>query len=219
MSPLYQPERDIRTARCDEAGAIAEIIATAFDPLDITRWLVPDDTDRIPILTGFLHLTVEHAIAHGTVDVIGNLLGVAVWLPFPTPDINDYDQRLKDICGVHTERFQALDTAMHHTHPSDRRHEYLPFIAVRPDVQTRGLGSALLDHHHAMLDLRGIPAYLEAASPASARLYRRHGYRPVREPFGPANSDARLHPMWREPIPDWTTGDNPGVGIRDRPER
>ncbi|MBN1174294.1 MAG: GNAT family N-acetyltransferase [Micromonosporaceae bacterium] len=88
---------------------------------------------------------------------------------------------------------------MHHAHPAERRHEYLPFIAVRPDIQTCGLGSTLLDHHHTILDLRGTPAYLEAASPASARLYRRHGYRPIREPFGPAGSNARLYPMWREP--------------------
>jgi ribosomal protein S18 acetylase RimI-like enzyme len=188
----------IRRARPGEAGALAELIARAFDPLEMTRWLVPNDIDRIPVMTGFLHLTVEHAIAHGTVDVIGDLLGGAVWLPSTAPDLDDYEQRLKAACGVYTERFQALDTAMHATHPTTP-HEYLPFIAVHPNLQTCGLGSALLDHHHTTLDPRGIPAYLEAASPDSARLYRRHGYQSINNVFGPAGSKARLRPMWRRP--------------------
>ncbi|MBN1173074.1 MAG: GNAT family N-acetyltransferase [Micromonosporaceae bacterium] len=199
MNACHHPAHGIRPAVPGEAAAVAETIACAFEPLDMTGWLVPDRGDRVRIMTGFLQLTVEHALVHGTVDIIGDLFGVAVWLPSHAPDIDGYDRRLEEACGVYADRFRALDTAMHTAHPTGRPHEYLPFIAVRRQVQTRGLGNALLDHHHTLLDLRGVPSYLEAASPDSARLYRRHGYESINNVFGPAGSDARLRPMWREP--------------------
>lgn len=199
MSTVSRSELGIRSARSGEARAVAEVIARAFDPIDLTRWLVPDVFDRIPTMTRFLCLSVEHAITWGTVDVVENLGGVAVWLPSDAPDIDDYDRRLAEATDRWLPRFQALDAAMHANHPSDRLHEYLPFIAVEPHAQARRLGTALLERHHAQLDQRRVPAYLEAAGQDSARLYRRHGYQNINQPFGPAGSTARLRPMWREP--------------------
>jgi ribosomal protein S18 acetylase RimI-like enzyme len=78
-------------------------------------------------------------------------------------------------------------------------HHYLAFLAVHPDAQNRGIGSALLDRHHARLDRAGLPAYLEANDPRNRDLYLRHGYR-VRSvidlPDGPP-----LRSMWRTPMP------------------
>ncbi|MBT8225912.1 MAG: GNAT family N-acetyltransferase [Dactylosporangium sp.] len=189
----------VRRAVLAEAADLSRLIAVAFEPLGMTRWLVPEEGDRIPVMAGFLQITVEHAIVYGEVDVAGGGLGVAVWLPCPGPDIDDYDRRLEAACGAYLARFQALDAAMGATHPSDRPHHYLPFVAVHPSVQARGVGGALLAHHHTGLDGSGVPAYLEAADPTSARLYRRHHYTPINRTFGPAGSRERLRPMWREP--------------------
>ena len=57
-----------------------------------------------------------------------------------------------------------------------------PFLAVRPDRQNVGIGSALLDRHHSRLDRAGIPAYLEANDPRNRDLYLRHGYTAVGDP-------------------------------------
>jgi GNAT superfamily N-acetyltransferase len=80
-----------------------------------------------------------------------------------------------------------------------RPHHYLAYLAVRPDQQCRGLGSALLARRHALLDVLGEPAYLEADDPRNRDLYLRHGYvagDPVVLPDGPP-----LWPMWRDPRP------------------
>jgi ribosomal protein S18 acetylase RimI-like enzyme len=90
---------------------------------------------------------------------------------------------------------------MDQAHPH-QPHHYLLFLAVRPGEQNRGYGSALLDHHHRLLDEAGTPAYLEAASLDSVRLYQRHGYAPLGQPLTlPRRSDPDLWPMWRQPQP------------------
>ncbi|GAB3958082.1 hypothetical protein GCM10027614_74860 [Micromonospora vulcania] len=84
--------------------------------------------------------------------------------------------------------------AANHPHTD---HHHLAFLATRPDRQGQGLGTALLEHHHAWLDEAGMPGYLEASSPRSRDLYARNGYRtgePFRVPDG-----TPFWPMWREP--------------------
>ena len=76
---------------------------------------------------------------------------------------------------------------------------HLALMAVRPSMQRAGMGSALLQHQHVLLDQWGLPAYLEAADPTSRRLYSRHGYLDHGEPFPCTPAGPLLYPMWRQP--------------------
>jgi GNAT superfamily N-acetyltransferase len=109
----------------------------------------------------------------------------------------DYEHRMKEVTGSAFDRACELDAALDAHHPMDPHH-YLAFLAVHPDEQGHGIGSALLDRHHARLDRAGIPAYLEANDPRNRDLYLRHGYvcrSEIRLPDGPP-----LWPMWRAPM-------------------
>ncbi|MGW0507421.1 GNAT family N-acetyltransferase [Micromonospora sp. NPDC003241] len=188
-------------ARLDVADTrwVAERIAESFLVLDATRWLVPDEAKREAVLAGNFEIIVAHAMRHGLVFGTADRAGVAVWLPSvgePLPPPEDYDARLAAACGEWTPRFVHLDElfAAHHPH---RDHHHLALLAVRPDRQGQGVGSALLRHHHAWLDAHGVPAYLEASSEIGRDLYARHGYR-VSEPFR-LPDDTPFWPMWREP--------------------
>lgn len=70
---------------------------------------------------------------------------------------------------------------------------------MRPDRQGHGIGSALLRAHHATMDSDGIPAYLEAASMPSRRLYRAEGY--VDHGDLIVLPGAAMYPMIRQPRP------------------
>ena len=48
-----------------------------------------------------------------------------------------------------------------------------------------------------LFDREGTPAYLDATSVGSKRLYERHGFR-AGDPYAPAGGPP-LWPMWREP--------------------
>lgn len=189
---------ELASEHTSAAAEVADLIAEAFQVLPPAEWLVPDPALRLRLLAGQFAILAEHALVHGVVHRTADGDGVAVWFPReePGPEPPDYERRLAAACGEATGRFQALDALLEDNHPTDPHH-HLAFLAVRPGRQGRGLGTALLRHHHTTLDARGLPAYLEASSERNLPLYQRHGYRtgePLRLPDG-----TPFWPMWRTP--------------------
>ncbi|WP_405095363.1 GNAT family N-acetyltransferase [Micromonospora sp. NBC_01412] len=192
---------DVRVERLGaaETRLVAERIARAFLVLPATHWLVPDDSEREAVLADNFEILVGHAMAHGHVYATADRAAVAVWFPQvgdEVPPPADYDTRLAAACGEWVERFRHLDVLFAASHPH-AGHHHLAFLAVAPDRQGQGLGSALLRHHHARLDADGVPGYLEASSEIGRDLYARHGYR-AREIFRLPDGTP-FYPMWREP--------------------
>jgi amino acid transporter/GNAT superfamily N-acetyltransferase len=161
---------------------INHLLACTIGEGPVACWLTSDPIARRENSPAYFEILVEHAVEHGeiyaTVDPgSGDLVGVAVWFPFtrPIPPPRDYDSRLKEACGPAFDRIRDMDAAFEVHHPTDPHH-YLALIAVRPDRQNLGIGSALLARHHARIDAAGLPAYLEANDIRNRDLYVRHGY-------------------------------------------
>ncbi|BAL86215.1 putative GCN5-related N-acetyltransferase [Actinoplanes missouriensis 431] len=182
---------------------ITTLVAEAMWDGPVARWMQPDMLVRRRNSPRYFEIFVEHALQHGevysTADADGRMSGVALWFPLTAmiPAPVDYERRLKEASDTAFDRCQQLDAALDEHHPLEPHH-YLAFMAVRPGQQNRGIGSALLDRHHARLDRAGLPAYLEANDPRNRDLYLRHGYqvRSVIElPDGPP-----LWCMWRSPM-------------------
>jgi GNAT superfamily N-acetyltransferase len=193
--------RDVTPVDTDE---ITELVADAMRDGPVACWLHNDPEVRRQEAPHYFAIFVEHAAQHGEVYATadadtGRLSGVALWFPLTSliPPPVDYERRLKEAAGDAFDRACQLDAAIEAQHPFEPHH-YLAFLAVRPESQNRGIGSALLDRHHARLDQAGLPAYLEANDPRNRDLYLRHGYqiRSVIElPDGPP-----LWTMWRSPM-------------------
>lgn len=180
------------------AATAAGVIAPAFDALLASEWLVPQDDQRVPVLGRYMLLHVEDALADGgMVEMTADHTAVAVWSPvdeaLPTPGA-DYEQRLAAACGTHAARFLALEKTFAAHHPVREPHHHLAFLAVLPGHQGDGRGSALLAHHATLYPT--VPAYLEASSPGSRRLYAAHGFQDLEE-FTLAEDGPTLWPMWR----------------------
>jgi GNAT superfamily N-acetyltransferase len=190
----------IRRATPADAARVAELIATAFAPLAVACWLVPEPAERPRVLAANLRIFVDHAIEYGHVDLIEEAPAAAVWFhrTGPLPEPADYDDRVAAACGRWTDRFRVLDSLFEDNHPGEPHH-HLALLAVQPERQGGGLGSVLLRREHAELDASAIPAYLEASSARSRDLYLRHGYE-VGEPFRLPDGTP-LWPMWRPPRP------------------
>jgi GNAT superfamily N-acetyltransferase len=194
----------IRNLAPIHTGEITGLITAAMSDGPVARWLQPDPAARRRDSPRYFHIFVDHAVHAGEVYATaegdtGRLTGVALWFPFTAalPPPVDYERRLKEIAGDAFDRACRLDAAREAEHPLEPHH-HLAFLAVRPGLQGRGVGSALLDRHHARLDAAGLPAYLEANDPRNRDLYLRHGYqvRSVLElPDGPP-----LWTMWRPPM-------------------
>jgi GNAT superfamily N-acetyltransferase len=196
VNPALQPT--IVQATSVEASDASVLIAEAFQHLDVADWLVPEPHLRRQVLENNFRIWVDHAVTHGLVYLTDDCSAVAVWLPraaLPEPP-PDYEQRLAIACGDYIKRFRVLGEFFDAHHPSVAHH-HLAFLAVHPDRQGQGLGTRLLRHHLAVLDQLNMPAYLEASSWRSRRLYARHAFNAATAfhlPDGPP-----LWPMWREP--------------------
>ncbi len=204
-----RPAQEQVLAAHDESGLTiaTNVVAGAFYGLQATEWLVEKEQERTRRLQAVFRIDIEHAEQHGQVQLLDRArvddgsrdagIGAAVWVD-RTGDVAqppNFEARLRAAAGPYADRFLHLGELLDKHHPTDPHH-HLAFLAAVP--QGMGIGSSLLRHHHAYLDVHGIAAYLEASSPESAKLYQRWGYRPVGSPFDLPNG-ALFYPMWRDP--------------------
>jgi len=205
MTPPAGPaagDLDATVVRADAADLdiLSLVIAEAFHDLAPSRWLIDDPAARRQIFPRYFRILVEHAMADGVVHTTPGRTAVALWLPIgqdgPAQDA-DYGARLSAATSPWTGRFLAFDAALDRHHPAGIPHHHLAILAVRPDKQGQGTGTALLHAHHASLDTAGKPAYLEASDLRTRRLYLAHGYEDNGPPIHLAGGGL-MYPMWRQ---------------------
>jgi GNAT superfamily N-acetyltransferase len=165
-------------ASAADLDALSQVIADALCPRAPSRWLIADPAARRAILPGYFRIYAEHAIAVGVIHTTPDRAAAAPW----------------------TGRFQAFDTALDARHLAGVAHHHLALLAVRPDRQGQGTGTALLRAHHQELDRDGIPAYLEGSDLRTRRIYLRHGYGDHGPPIQLAGGPC-MYPMVRPPGP------------------
>jgi GNAT superfamily N-acetyltransferase len=144
----------------------------------------------------------DAAFDGGRIDLAEDGAACALWLSVPaeahTEDGEDEAVQLRELVDPDNERVETIARLMAAGHPAGRAHEYLWMIAVAPGRQGEGLGAALIRHVLDRCDREGLPAYLEASSERSTKLYERLGYaftdHTLDLPDGP-----HMYPMWREP--------------------
>lgn len=193
---------EIVRADARQLDLVSGLVAEAFEVLDVTKWLVSEESERRRRLKANFKIYIEHAFEHGHVEVTSDESAAVVWFHHDGAEIPpppDYDERLIFVSGPYLGRFRLLDNAFDAHHPHDVMHHHLAFLAVRPDRQGQGIGSALMAPHHSRLDQTGTGAYLEASSARARDLYLRHGYVIQGGPFYLPQDGPPMWPMWREP--------------------
>jgi GNAT superfamily N-acetyltransferase len=205
-APARGPDARVITADPADLDTLSQVIADAFHDLPPSRWLIASPGIRQAVFPQYFRLYVEHALAHGTVHTTTDRAAVALWLPVGEDTASppaDYAAGLAAIAGRWTDRFLAFDAALDQHHPAGVAHHHLAILAVRPDRQGEGTGSALLRAYHDILDGdRHMPAYLEASSLRTCDLYLRHGYAPRPDaPFYLPDNGPPMWPMVRENRP------------------
>lgn len=193
------PEVPIIRAHPSDTSLVAAVIGSAFQELDVARWIIAADDDREETLAANMEIWVQHAFdTGGVVDMTADRTGVAVWFinDGQADDLPpDYEKRLDDACGAYADRFRLLDQAFAENHPRDVPHHHLAFMAVVPHAQGNGVGTALLEHHYNHYP--DVDSYLEASCRDSRNLYLRHGFQDLSEPFTLPWGGPPMWSMWR----------------------
>ncbi|MEU6226029.1 GNAT family N-acetyltransferase [Streptomyces sp. NPDC047042] len=194
----------IRTADEGDRELVVQLLDGAFQDDPVSGWVFPDQAQRRVTHPKLMAAFLDIVLAEGRVDLTEDGLACALWLSVPAdahPEDAEQDDgaaQLREAVEPDNERVELIGRLTAGIHPAGRAHEYLWLIAVAPDAQGRGLGTALVRQVLDRCDREGVAAYLEASNARSRKLYERLGFdlldRPLDLPDGP-----RMWPMWREP--------------------
>ncbi|MFD9882493.1 GNAT family N-acetyltransferase [Streptomyces alboflavus] len=192
----------IRRAGESDRAEVVALLDEAFMRDPVSSWVFPDEQRRRERHGGLMEAFLDMAFAEGYVDIAEDGSGVALWWSVPAgpapEDAADGPVHLRQAVDPDNERVETIGRLTSEIHPSDRPHQYLHMIGVKPQRQGEGIGSALVAPVLERCDREGLHAYLEASSPRGRELYRRLGFTDLGDaldlPDGP-----RMWPMWREP--------------------
>lgn len=167
------------------AAAARTLLARAYATDPLIRWLFPETEHRLDSSAAWLGLFVEHYLrGGGQVDIVGPapLTALAAWrLPAPVrpvaaPALPTLAGLLTALVGTaRASELGAALSALGALRPAGP-YAYLHFLAVDPDEQGRGSGSALLRHGLARQAGTGLGAYLETTNPRNLEFYAAAGF-------------------------------------------
>ena len=192
----------IRAAGEGDRELVVRLLDEAFQDDPVSGWVFPDAEYRRTTHHRLMAAFTDAVFADGRIDLAEDGAACALWLSVPAEAHADAGEdeavELRELVDPDNERVETIARLMAEGHPAGQAHEYLWMIAVAPARQGEGLGAALIRHVLERCDREGLPAYLEASSERSTKLYERLGYEftdnTLDLPDGP-----RMYPMWREP--------------------
>lgn len=158
------------------------VIARAFENDPLLRWVFPDQADRLERTAAWLGRVAEGYAQHGVIAVDDPQRPAAVAV-YSMPDVPDADEVLPSMRELTrllagAERAPDLAAAFRELHERGP-HEpalHLQFLAVDPEAQGAGKGSAMLRHVTEVADSRRVPIRLETMTERNVTLYRAHGF-------------------------------------------
>lgn len=170
----------IRTAAVTDTEQCLSVLTLAFESDPPCRWVWPDPQQYREAFPLFAQAFGGGAIDRGTAQYYEGFSGVALWLPpGEAPDEESLIGIIQDtVSDEQKDAMFSMFEQMDGYHP-DEPHWYLPLIGVDPVNQSRGIGSALLQHVLDQCDRQRTLAYLEATSTRNVPFYARHGFEAI----------------------------------------
>ncbi len=193
-----------RVATAADAEAVTQIFTGAFHNDPVWGWAFPDSARRAAQHAVFWRVFVDGAVPHEWVWLSAEGGSASLWLPPDCPELRPEDEAalepmLTELVGAEQtailiETFDRFEAA----HPQHEPHYYLSLLGTHPDHRGKGVGMGLLADNLAVIDARGMPAFLESTNPANHARYERHGFTQVGEFSLPGEDGPPVATMWRE---------------------
>ncbi len=174
-----------RPLAAEQKQQAAELLARAFQPDPLMKFLLPEDARRAQVLPWYFGKALNYALRHGEVYADPQMQGVTAWLP-PGHHITTWGYIRAGFLPIELKlgragyhRLQANESYVDALHAAQmpQPHWYLWFVGVEPQAKGRGIGSALIRQKLAQADDEGLPCYLETHNPANVAFYEKLGFR------------------------------------------
>ena len=167
----------IKTATASDEAPTIDVVVRAFSADPVAHWIWPDSQQYHMYFPSFVRAFGGKAFTHGSAYYVDGYAAAALWLPpdvFPDEDMLSSMFQRSVSEQIQKDVFTVFDQ-MGRYHPSEP-HWYLPLMGVDPLKQSKGFGSALMQHALIQCDRDNKLAYLESSSPRSIPFYERHGF-------------------------------------------
>jgi GNAT superfamily N-acetyltransferase len=194
----------VRPGSRSDVQGMSRTLARAFYDDPVWTWFMPDDGTRATQLERmFATLTRKVYLRYGNCYTTDGYDGAVLWVRpgHGKLSIGDFVRILpgwmRAIGWRELLRARRGIDSFEKVHPAEP-HYYLAFVGVAPQVQGRGLGTALLWSILEQCDREQKPAYLEATSIRSRTCYERLGFLTRTEEKLPADGPP-FWTMWRPP--------------------
>lgn len=199
-------ELDVRRAENNDVDALMTALSAAAPDEAVTEWIMRGYPAK-EFLDLYLPEIVERGLAEDEIWIAGaagEIWAVSVWQAVDSAErlhaeaatARELADRAPDIGPL--QRSAYVTELLARKHPRRFPHRYLELIVTVPQYRGRGAGAAILGHRTRSLAAAGMPAYLEASSERSARLYARQGFTRIGEPYALPEDGPTLIPMWFE---------------------
>jgi len=186
--------------------AAGRTLASAFHDDPLQMHVFPDPEERAQRSPAQFSALVRQGSLFGEVFAIEGMTGISAWMP--PGQVTTFEQasqagfqQLPRLMG--NAAFERLGRVLDYLSDAHRQglpaeHWYLVIVGVRPELQGRGHGQALLAPIMTRADAAGTSICLDTAQPRVKPFYERLGFRPAIETVDPT-SGLRLWTYRRDP--------------------
>ena len=195
----------IRPATAAERATVADALASAFADDPLFTWMAGAGPDK-PLepkmrrmFDAFLKLDLAKPDHLVFVDEDGT--GAAIWKhpnkwKVPNGEMVRAMPGMLRAFGTRIPKMIGALNAIEKVHPKDE-HYYLEALGTRKDMQSKGVGSAVMVAMLERCDAEGMPAYLESSNPRNIPFYARHGFEATGE-ISVGKGAPTVTAMWRK---------------------
>jgi ribosomal protein S18 acetylase RimI-like enzyme len=196
----------IRSATAADKAKLADALASAFAEDPLFGWMAgstpnkPLEPKLRILFTTFLKFDLGRSDHLVFTDEDG--MGGAIWKhpnqwKMPNGDMVRAFPSMLRAFGAKAPRMISAISAIEKVHPKEE-HYYLEVLGTRQDMQSKGVGSAVIRHMLDRCDAEGLPAYLESSNVRNVPFYARHGFEATGE-IAVGKGAPTVTAMWRDP--------------------
>ncbi|UAK32339.1 GNAT family N-acetyltransferase [Nocardia asteroides] len=196
-----------RRAGARDRDALIEAFGAAGADEVVTAWVLEGQSDP-GIRTAFVPGVIDRALRDDEIWVAG--AGEEIWSVSIWQHVTSVERFAEEAAEMRTMAEQAPDMGvlrrvayltdlLAREHPREFPHRYLQVIVTRPEHRGKGVGAVILADRLKAASEAAVPAFLEASTERSARLYSRCGFAPTGTTHTLPEKGPTLIPMWFRP--------------------
>ncbi|ASF08909.1 putative acetyltransferase [Nocardia brasiliensis NBRC 14402] len=197
-------EITVRQAGRQDRDAVIEAFTLASPDEEVTAWVLAGHAFE-QFSGQYVPGLIDRALADDEIWLAGSgsqIWAVSIWQHVASAERLEQDAVEARALAATAPDIRPLQRAAYvsdllaRTHPREFPHRYLQVIVTVPEHRGKGAGGAILAGQTKAASSAGVPAYLEASTERSARLYARNGFARTNIDHDLPEGGPTLRPMW-----------------------